>query len=231
MDETKQTSQGSPQSEEAGLSSGGEGGITSPAEKLIPESEYRKLQVKAFSDVKAADGRWRQTMVEKDALQKGLDSAVSRLEALEDRARESELETVRGDPALLRLHQEKEVLTKEVRELRKGRQEVEILRARFAAIEAETQETKKGSLISQVASKVTPEKLEKLKGLSLEALETVVDIIGKGAASTATPSGPEFTPDSAISSGGVGEITPEWAERASMEEYAARRKKQDPTLL
>lgn len=228
MDETKQTNQGTPQGTEP--SSGGEGGITPPT-KVYSEAEYRK----AISDLKADFGRkekeltksLKETQVAKETIEKSFDSTSSRLEALEDRIRESELETIRDNPSQLKLYQEKDTLTKRLRDYEKKERELIVRETKVASIETEMQEAKKGSLLSLVANRVTPEKLEKLKSLSMEALEVMVDVIGKEPVASA----PGFTPDSGISSGGIGELTVEQADKMSMEEYASRRKKQKEASL
>ncbi len=233
MDETITQPQGAPQSARAGLSSSGETGTTPPSEKTFTEAEHRK----AISDLKAEQGRkekeltrsLKEAQVARASLEQSHNSLSSRLEALEATKREAELEQVRDNPDLLKQYQDRESLTKRVRQLEQEKRDMVQAVARATEIENEYQETKKGILISQIAGKVTPEKLERLRGLSIEALEIMIDVTGKAPTPT-TPGAPEFTPDSAISSGGVGEITPEWAENASMEEYATRRNKQKASL-
>ena len=226
MDETP-TTQGTPQS---GLSSAGEGGNNRPAERMIPESQWR-------SDVKAAENKRKTELAEalaaRDALSKNFEAVSSRLEALEERNREAELETVRKDHDLLKRYQDMEGLRKKVRDLEREGREAAIRLAEADQIKKEYQQAARGRLLQTIASKFNADEtmLSELATESVETLEKVAKFVGNKGQLPEAPSAPGFTPDSAISSGGVGEITPEWADKASMEEYAARRRKQDPTIL
>lgn len=231
MDETKGTTQDSPQPG-AGPTSGGAVGTTPPA-KVFTEAEH----LKAISDLKAEQGRkekqlaksLRETQAAMEAVEKNFQATSTRLEVVENQITQREMEGVRDNPNLLTLYQEKQSLSSRLREHEKKERDLAVREARVASIEAEAQETKKDALLSLLADKVTVDKLEKLKAQSMEALEAIVDIIGRTSPALPAPGAPEFKPDSGISSAGGGEITPEWAEKATPEEYAERRKKQDPS--
>jgi hypothetical protein len=133
------------------------------------------------------------------------------MQTLEEKTNEAELAAIRGSPDLLKQYQEKQALTRQIRQLEQEKRQVAALVAEATAMKGAATEAKKDVLLSMVADKVTPDKLEKLKLLDLTALQVLVETIGTSKGDGESK-GHEFTPDSAIGSGGMkrlGDLPPQ----------------------
>jgi len=228
LDETTNDQKDTPQPE-AGLTSEGEGGITSDqAGKIFKESEVTKM----ISDERAKFGRERAkltsqietTRSQHDSISKELDSTQSRIDALERQIRESKLD--RGDPASVQAFQEQESLVARERELKKREREQALKEVRFEG-ERKTQFTERVSAIAERYG-VEVADLENLGTSNISSIERYAKAVGKAmpGKKKAPVEGDDFVPDSNLGSGGVGKLTVEAADAMPIERYAAVRKKQ-----
>ncbi len=233
-DETKDEGRDTPQL--VGQSSDtDEPGTTSQVQATEPT--FTKAQVdKMLSDAKAEAGREKARLAkeaevskqEAARLREDFQSTNSRLNALQDRIDQAELEKARDDPQLVKLYQAR-------RELETEKRNVEVEKRRVAAeaaqvkTEREAMESQnRGAQIAARAAKhgVEVSELTELGITDMAVLEKVAGKMSKGKGKDTekpVPAGkPEainFRPDSGLSAGGMGEPTPEQLDKMSIEQY------------
>jgi len=225
-----------------GQTSGGTG-ETTPKEtpKTYTEQEAQKL----VSDALAAKGRDAKTLSDKEAslnaLQADIDAAKAEIVEFERQKDQAELEEARRDPAKMVDYQQKRNYRKLLQDLdsqkadlrrqqdefnrQKGDHDQQIQQANQTMMEVK---------VWQIAGKygVDADRLKKLNLPTIEAVEAVakeLSPVQRPPESTEAKE-PEFTPDSGVTSG-VSQPTPEQLEKMTPEQYAAHRKKQDPSFI
>lgn len=212
----------------------GEGEGTSPGGE--PET-FTKAQLdeavgKAIQKARIDTGREAKAKHD-EALNKALKDKDDEISELTRRIDEIDDEKYRDDPDGKRAREKEKAL----------RDKEKAIAAREKMVEAEKEanadklkrlnelETENVIIRAAVANHLDINTLTaKCKKLGL-ATEEQIQEMAETLASTRPPQTPTLDADSNRSSGGDGQVTPEWAEKASMDEYIARRKKQDPNIL
>lgn len=241
MDETTGTEQGTT-SGQSGQSSGSKGGTTSKDKgKLYSDAEITKIK----SDAAAGAGRQRKAAEqERDTLKQDLQSATSRLDALEREQNESRLAEARGDPDQLRAYQREQDTKKREREA--GDKEGDLVR-REAQLKSDLDELAKDKGVVHIAYTAAEYGLdeEELKSLGISDPDTLDKVAEKLAAAKGKGTGEgegegegaeggeggegaeEFVPDSGEGTGAGGEPTAEQLSKMPMGQYAAYVQKRD----
>ncbi len=190
---------------------------------------------KAINDALAKAGRDNKQLSEREAALKAQEEAIKaqqvEIEEYRKRIEQNELEEAQSDPDKMREYQRKQAE-------KKAKSELEIMRAELkkqqdelnrARAEHETEvkaarETMTEIRLWQIGAKygVNPVLLKELNLSSIEQAEQVAKRLGttnKPAASeNKTPSEKPFTPDSGVSSGNYGNLTPAQFEKLPMSE-------------
>jgi len=203
MDETKETTQGTPG--QARQSSGGEPGTTSGGEpELIP----KELAQKMVSDALSAAGRdakslaektelANQTLAEASAMKAEVEGAIAKLQQEKD---ERELEDVRNNPDLLAAYKVRQTVKAKEAELIKREQELAGREKAYKQAIAEIAKSKRERDAISIATKHNVNAdflLEHTDGSSekMEALAQILPKKGQGQE-------PALKPDSGITTGG-----------------------------
>jgi len=201
-----------------------------------PETLTREQANKEISDKLAAAGR---TAKQLEAKAQAIETEKQALQAREEKIAQKEKEAEDKELAGAETDEEKAKIKAKFdikaanRELANKVAAFEKEKAEHAAELEAAQETKKEILIFDIAkeAKIDPSDLKDyIKELQLEN-PTPEQI--KAAAKRLKPAGEKtpLQPDSNKTKGGAGAFTAEQADKMSMDDYAARRKEQDPTIL
>lgn len=229
----KDTLQGTP-----GQSSTGEDQGTSKEQAKTYTDEDVKKQV---SDALATAGRSAKDLSDKEASIKAQEernnAALARIEEFERQRDQAELTEAQGDPDLMREYQKKQAQKREQTtiesqraDLKKGQEELARSKAEHEAEIKSARETQMEIKLWQIAAdeKVSPVELkDTAKDLNLTTIEQVEAVAKRlrkvtptlpleGEAET-TEEQP-FTPDSGVTSGSKGELTPDQFEKLSITE-------------
>lgn len=222
---------------EGGQPSGPEAQGTSPKE---PKTYTEKDVEKAVSDSKATAGRLAKEneglKAQQTSLEEELFNTQQTLSELEKRIDDAELEKVRGDADAVDLLQERRRVRGELLKLTKEKADIDKKRAALAADKVAVDEWKQEKLVQEIASESgvpLADLMEDAKDLGLDTPEKLRKAAKRIAAAkpASAPQEEEITPDSGMTIGGTGAPTAEQMEKMTPEQYAAWRKKQDPSLI
>lgn len=226
LDETKDLNQDNP--------SGEDKGSTSKEKENEPETLTREQANKEISDKLAAAGR---TAKQLEAKAQAIETEKQALQAREEKIAQKEKEAEDKELAGAETDEEKAKIKAKFdikaanRELANKVAAFEKEKAEHAAELEAAQETKKEILIFDIAkeAKIDPSDLkDTVTELGLTTQEQI-----KAAAKRLKPAGDKtpLQPDPNTTKGGAGAFTAEQADKMSMDDYAARRKEQDPNIL
>jgi len=234
-EDQKDTLQGTP-----GQSLTGEDQGTSKEDAKTYTEEDVKKQV---NDALAAAGRNAKQLTDKEASLKAQEEAIkaskAEIDEFQSKRDQAELEAAKDDPYKMREYQRKQAQKQETAtiesqraELKKQQEELDRQKAEHEAEVKSARETQMDITLWQIAAaeKVNPVELkDTMKDLSLTTIEQAKalakrlnKVAPKQPAEGDTEPGEEkpFTPDSGVTSGAKGELTPEQFEKLSMSEKA-----------
>jgi len=244
MDETEGTKQDSLPG--GGQTSAGAGGTTSTKDaKTYTEEEKQKEVEKAVSDALAEKGRDAKTLSDREAKLKDQEESIKKTKAEVDgwlkQKEEAELEEARSDPDKMHEYQRKqaekqrkaELDAKEV-DLKRREGEIERSKAEHEAEVKAARETMMEIKLWEIGSKygIDPTALKELNLPTVEQVEAVAKRIGtlkpeqKEEGETGSKGTKPFTPDSGVTSGRFGVLTPEQFEKlpiSEKEKYLAKK--------
>jgi chromosome segregation ATPase len=215
--------------EQGQSSSGGEGGTSTGSPKTYTEAEVEAQVQKRLSDKLADVGR--KSKQHSDHLETQIRASQDTITALQKQIDEVEEGRYKDNPDAMSVYQMKRQLRDERAKLLEGKQELDRQRQEHQAEIDESKAYKRLRKAQEIAARYTginPEELVNLTDGSDERMEALAKRIGKPKQEPKPKTEPtaEVKPDSGVTSGG-GQLTPEIADKLSMEEYAARRKKED----
>ncbi|OGN90384.1 MAG: hypothetical protein A2158_05685 [Chloroflexi bacterium RBG_13_46_14] len=197
-------------------------GTTETFTKAQLEEAVKKAEQKARIDA----GRDAKSLEQRE---KAVKEAEERYSAYQRQQEESENEKYRSDPDGLKAIQEKRQRKQERDELTRQKAEVEADKAANAEKLAKADELELELAVWKAAQAkgVDADKLKtKVTKFGLKTEEQILDL----AETMAVAKKEDLRADSNKGIGGSGELTVEKADKMSMEEYAAARKKEDPSL-
>jgi hypothetical protein len=252
MDETKGTTKDPLQP--TGQASEGDKGITPKAEtKTYTQEDVNRAIEKAKNDALAAAGRDAKTLAQRqadlDARDAGIKAQQAEIDDIKRQRDAAELEEARRDPSKLTAYQARKAKEQEQQSLQAEKEALKKDRAAFerdkaehtAAIQA-AQEMQLEIDVWEIGAEfgINPVTLkDTMKDLNLTTAEqakalakSMKDALKRPAETEGeTKPEEEFNPASGVTSGIGANPTNEQLDKASMEEYAALRKKDNPKQL
>jgi uncharacterized protein YjcR len=219
-DETKGNGQ---DTSRKGDSSGGSKGSTSKA--AFTEEQVQK----AVNDALAKAGR---TAKGFEAREQAIRDAEARIEEANRQREEAEVESLKDDPEGLKALKAKQSIQKAQADLKKEKADFEKEKLANAERLSRADELElevnvwKAANAKGVDAEVLKEKCIRYKITSEEDISDLADTL----AESKKPSTAELHEDSSKGSGGGGKLTVDEAEKISMDDYAARRQKEDSSL-
>lgn len=245
MDENQQGN-GLPSGEESGQTSEA-GKVTTPT-PVTPKTYSEAEKNKAVSDALAAAGRTAKDFETREAsIKASEESFKSKEEELNNREKaldEQELVLARQDPARLKIYQDNQAkkiaqaeIDKQRKQLQADKDALNRDKAEHAAEVKLAKDTLTEIALWQIGEKygVDPSILKDLNLPSVEQAEAVAKRLAtkrpatsEGEPATATAqAGEPFSPDSGMTSGSTGKLTPEQFEKLSIEQKKAYLEKQN----
>jgi chromosome segregation ATPase len=211
---------------------GGEGAPPGGEPETLTKAQHDEAIAKAVQKARIDAGREAKTKTDA-AIAKAIEAKDKEISELNRRLDEIENEKVKDDPGGLKALQDKRALQKEREDLKKERSALEREREEHAE-EINLAKTTQSEILMWRAAQAhgvdamtLKEKCTKFNLTSEEQINDMAETL----ASAKPAAGDTLHVDSSKGSGGEDKLTVEWADKASQEDYVARRRKQDPTIL